>query len=778
MANRFDKTYDQQTWVSSYVPLPLKDIEAGYKGQQKKYDDAMTAVADAPVISGGNSTKDVAAKFEADKNKYIAEQVEEASKTKDYGQLPNKIKMYKNKLEADPFYQGILLDKTLSPGADAVIIGDKDRQVAQTFYDYDKGAYEQVTDKPFTADHYAAMAPPKTQEIFKPYYDQIQDVIEQKMNPDGTLEKQFNPDGSISYIQNGTKVVRNVTRDELRKIAEPLMGDASFRALDPFGYNKLRHKQLFGKDYVDANGVVQKGSQWDDNNDPLDIFVDNYLKTKREETETQKLLYTTKVPKDDDGGGGGGGTTKQEAPIDNRMLGIIKESHESGGSMLDADEAAAILGAKVDASKNVVANATGRNWFLNIGNAGDTPEKVEENALIGRTIPFKQKENEIIKANSESVKNLPTSQTDARNNLDAKYATGSGASYVEKIYSKVPGTNTGLLNILPTYKEYNSATGQTRTMDEKEFENTEYFKDKLSRINKNDPSYDKLKKDAEKAGVDLNDVEINKKINNIGDSESLATMNSMLNNIKGEITFIPGSGKNFTGDDMGTSLISGDVFVTTEQMKQMAPDNAYFSSEGYHKLENDKLIYPHTIHKVNAKGEDVEVEGYVFHVTTPVIGQDVGNATRNVTSNKAGGYHEWVAKVVPKQIEEVNNELYRIKLEKRITKFENKFTKYPDQTILDLNKDYDDVMSGKYVNENGALVNPPTPEQKSAIDDAKTKIMTDSKLSKAEKARALFQIKVRLTDPTAYSIMYPNATGGQGLGKQGAQQDNSNPLGM
>jgi len=786
MANRFDKTYDQQPWVSSYVPLPLKEIELGYKEQQKKYDDAMAAVADAPVITGGNSTKTVAQGLENEKNNFLKSVVDEAVETKDYGQVKNKIKAYKNQLEANPYYQGILTDKTLSAGADAIITADKDRQVAQDYFDYDKGESNQVTDKPFTADHHAAIAPPDTPKIFKPYYDQIQDVIEQQINPDGSLEKQFNPDGSISYIQNGTKIVRNVTRDELRKIAQPLMNDASFRALDPFGYNKLRHKQIFGKDILDENGnVIEKGSQWDDNNDPLDIFVDNYLKTKREETETQKLLYTTKVPKDDSTGGGGGGRTKKEAgPVDNPTLNIVREAHETGGAMVNGDQAAAIIGGTSDKSGHVTVNATGRDFYLNVGNAGNTPEQAEENALIGRTIPLKAKEIQIKKENAELLKVLPESQAEARNNLDAKYITGSGPNYSEKIYSKRPGRNSGLMQMEAQYVEYDSRTGKERVMDEKEFEKTEYYKNKFASINEKDPRYIQLKKDAAKADVDLDDKDINAKIDKIGDAESISLMNSMLNNIKGEITFMPAAGKNFTGDDIGNSLLSGDVFASTEQMRTISPDNDILPGGGFEELEKQGLIHPHTLHKTNAQGEDVAVEGYVFHITTPVMGQNTENAVRNVTSNMAGGYHQWVAGVVPQQTQEVNSQLYLYKLEKKANKFQKQFEANPDQTITNFDKDYNDIMSGKYVDpQTGQKIAAPSQKEQTALNLAKVQVLEDKKMSKADKAKVLFQIKLRLTDPDAYNVMYPSGSqggeaGGSSMGKQSTQQDNSNPLGM
>jgi hypothetical protein len=776
MANRFDKTYDQQPWVSSYVPLPLKDIELGYKEQQKKYDDAMAAVANEPVITGGNSTKTVAQGLENEKNNFLKSVVDEAVETKDYGQVKNKIKAYRNQLEANPYYQGILIDKTLSPAADATIVGDKDRQVAQDFYDYDKGEYNQVTDKPFTADHYAAMAPPDTQKIFSQYYKDIGDVIEQQINPDGSLEKQFNPDGSISYIQNGTKIVRNVTRDELRKIAAPLMNDASFRALAPFGYNKLRHKQLFGKDILDANGnVIERGSQWDEYNDPLDIFVDNYLKTKREETETQKLLYTTKVPKDDTSGGGGdGGTRKQPGEIDNPTLNIVREAHDTGGAMVNGDQAAAIIGGTSDKNGHVTINATGRKLYLNVGNAGNTPEQVEENALIGRTIPYRVKLKNITgDIDGTDSDDLPAKLITTLEKNDPSHNYFSGQGGVILMSNKDGSNQLQIGDAKKVWNDYKDKTITSKRLDDKG--NTVITEIPMF------PEYAALKKAAEADGVDLDDKNINAKIDKIVDAESLSTMNSMLDNIKGEITFIPGSGKNFTGDDIGNSLLSGDVFVTEEQMKDMSPDNFWLPKGGYETLESKELIYPHTLHKTNAQGEDIAVKGYGFHITTPVMGQNTENAVRNVTSNMAGGYHQWVAGVVPQQTREVNNQLYLYKLEKKANKFQKQFEANPDQTITNFDKDYNDIMSGKYVDsQTGKRVSPPGQKEQTELNLAKVKVLEDQKMSKADKARVLFQIKLRLTDPDAYNIMYPSGSQGgeSSMGKQSTQQDNSNPLGM
>lgn len=616
MANRFDKTYDQQTWVSSYVPLPLKDIEAGYKGQQKKYDDAMTAVADAPVISGGNSTKDVAAKFEADKNKYIAEQVEEASKTKDYGQLPNKIKMYKNKLEADPFYQGILLDKTLSPGADAVIIGDKDRQVAQTFYDYDKGAYEQVTDKPFTADHYAAMAPPDTQKIFEPFYTQLDDVITQTF--DKTPDQQLNPDGTVTSFLNGEKVTRSLTRDELKKFAERLMkDDPSFRALDPFGYSRLRHQQLFGKDYVDGNGVKQRGSQWDDYNDPIDIFLDNYLRSKYVKEEIIKPVRTSKL---DDGtthgtrAGGGGGST-DDSPVENVLKTIAEDVYtdklatspdgkpviRSGTATIGRDQLSGLVGGIKGADGKTLVDLTNKKLFY------ITPEQIsldKENVVNNKKAIYlqdelNQKRDEVVGALKKYQESTNTEWVDPKN----------GNSY----YTDVDG------NI-----HMHSANGTTGVISAEDFANTQN-------------EYIAVKNKALSQGIDLDSKEIKESIKlNTEDDPKLVSFNKALEKglLNGRFNVDPASDRdNVITDGEGNMYTSMYVDLNENQLDLMMPD-PYGPGAGWKDLRdhtdangNPDILLPY----IDEKGE----KAYKMAITMQVD-NNTDNLTRDVDLSTYG----------------------------------------------------------------------------------------------------------------------------------------------
>ena len=611
MANRFDKTYDQQPWVSSYVPLPLKDIELGYKEQQKKYDDAMAAVANEPVITGGNSTKTVAQGLENEKNNFLKSVVDEAVETKDYGQVKNKIKAYRNQLEANPYYQGILIDKTLSPAADATIVGDKDRQVAQDFYDYDKGEYNQITGRPFTAGDYAAMAPPDTQKIFDPYYKQLEKRIIDSIDP--ALKPHLNADGTITYFQNGVKETRSLSREEVRKLAEPMMADASFRALDPFGYNKLRHKQIFGKDILDANGnVIERGSQWDEYNDPLDIFAANYLGSKYEQDRTSSAIYTTKA---DDGGGRKatsrrtGGGNDDDGGIENVLRTIAEDVYtdkfatsadgkpiiRSGTATIGKDQLGGLVGGIKGTDGRYQVDFTNKDLFY------VTTEQIDldkENVINNKKAIYLQDElNQMKKKVVGALK---------------KYQESGSAEWVH------PKTGNSYYIDLEGNIHERLTNGTKRIISEEDFGNTQ-------------SEYVGVKNKALSVGIDLDSEEIKKSIKlNTEDDPKLVAFNKALEKglLNGRFKVDPASDKdNVITDGEGNMYASMYVDLNEDQLGLMMPDNAGFG-DGWKSLRdhvdengNPDILLPY----IDEKGKT----SYRMPVTIKVD-NNTDNLTRDV----------------------------------------------------------------------------------------------------------------------------------------------------
>lgn len=763
MANRFDKTYDQP-WVSQYVPLPLKDIEAGYEKQQGRYDKAMELVTDLSTpITGGNRTKDQAADINAKKDAAIKAAVDKAAANNDYSKLQYEVKSIANQIKSNPIYQGIELDKQLSPLADKAIMEPDAQNHVQDYFDQDKKTYNQKPlDQPFTANDYQTIKPVDFYEDHKDLYTALHAQSVKEGGPVSGLKYEYNQNGELVGVnENHQQIRKGIAPEDVEAFAERWTSNPNnWKGRGSVVYRDAASKKKFGVGY--------------DQSDYIQDMVNNYPGYY---AETSDVTTQSNIPVK--GAGKGKGVGKTEEFGDNRMDEIVRVAHEEGGAMLNSAEQAALIGGTSDEKHGTVeVNATGRNIYLNIGKTGSQEEN-EKSAIIGRAVPLFDKKNKIVEKSEDKIKdfvlNLPSSKPGQAVN---DYVDPNGGVWHN------PGGSLGKATYTPKGGkkiDVEDINGEFTN----EFKSSKGYQGLISNqmeIN----GYSKLKEEADAEGIDLDDKTLKSDIDkNVGDSKSLGILNSMLSNIKGQLTYIPKAGKNLTGDDKGDMLLSGDAFVSDEQMKKIAPDNAWFSSEGYNKLEKDGLIYKTSIFKTNAKGEEVEIPGYAFSVTTPVVGQDVGNATRNITAGRAGGYHEWVSKVVPGQIEQVNDRLHSIKLEKTAKKFEEQYAKNPDKTITSFDLDYNHLISGKpVVGVDGKTMYPTklSDQEKADLNSYKVSIMQDETMSKSEKAKELFKMKLLLTDINAYKKLY----GGASLGKQQPQQaqmgqqiqDNSNPLGM
>ena len=310
--NRFTNPGEQE-YVSSRVPLPLELMGKVLMNKQDQYDKGMANVAaESGNIIGGRTTELKAAALTKQKNADIEAIANEAERTGNYSGLPYKITAYANNLKSSKAYQEIEQDKAMSAQADKVVVEPGSKLYAQKFYNFETKSYNQVpVDQAWSPEVYNTVKPANPQKDFKPYYDQLDDVITQTYGKNGeNISLQVLPNGLMSVVQDGETVVASVTKDQLRMMADKLhQSDDNFKALDPFTYGQARHDQLFGgkQIFTDAQGVqhIEEGSKWGKTDD-IEMFVNNYLSNKRDVTQTQKVLKTikddnTKLPGDPSG---------------------------------------------------------------------------------------------------------------------------------------------------------------------------------------------------------------------------------------------------------------------------------------------------------------------------------------------------------------------------------------------------------------------------------------------------------------------------------------------
>jgi hypothetical protein len=773
LANRFDKTYDQQPWVSSYVPLPLKEIEAGYAKQQDTYDKGMAALADKPIITGGPTTQDHAKMLRNQVEADTKAMADEAEKTHDYGQLTYKMKNYANRLKENPIYQAVKEDETLGTAlANDVMMQSGNENYVQWFYDpKSKDLKQQDINKIPSLSHYKTKKPGDYWKDFGDVLGKIHEETDISMNMPELVP--FKDDfGNISYknIQTG-KETTGITRDQIKERVALYVKN---------------NKNVWGKESVNYDKAVreeiEKGVFTED--DVINNITDAYLGTYQSKKDIQK---ENAVPANKSGSGNkkSGDDDDVAGNYDNKLLNIIKESSVNGGAVIDTGDVAAFLGGTKDTKTGTtLINATGRTLYFSVGKQG-TQKEVEDDVKMGKAIPFKVKENALIKKYHNTIlSDIVFDKEDAINNPVSTFATGGGNTgkpYRELVYWGGNLSKNFKNENEKTIREYDSATGKTRSISINELKNTEFYKAELASFKANDPNgYGVLKSEAERAGIDLDDKDLNEKIkgNNLENYETLDNLNTALTNINGQLEVIPGSGKSFFTDNNGDPVVKIDAFVTEVQMKNIAPAGimSFMSADGYKKLEEDGLIKKHTKTIVKDNGEVAEVKGYIMSMVTPAIGLDAETTTRNIDVNQWGNA-QWVAKNVQHNTSEVKDELFKIKVEKQIIKFQKEFAKNPDKYITDWDYQFNQFLDGKLKDPDGNLISRPniSDDQRGKLNAAKVAILDDKNMSKEDKAKSLFIIKMKLTDPAGYNLMFP---GGDNVGKQTAQGTSADPLGM
>ena len=773
MASRFDKTYDN-AWVSSYVPLPLKEIQEGYKDQQKTYDEGMAALADKPIIVGGPTTKDHAKLLRDKVDKDISAMYDDAVKNNTVGQLPYKVKAYKGHLTEDPVWQAVTEDAEKGRVlANTILTTPGNESFVQDFYDpKTKEMHQQNINKIPSLSYYNTITPVDLHKDHTDFYAGIKPQLTKLGEESGRYADELkDADGNPVYDKNGkpmlawydikTKhMVKGVTRDDVKKVADSWVQDPElWSTRGSILYRNSKKLKLTNG----AEGYTPKEYSEDLTNGYVGYYSENADEVTRQQLKGQESPSRSRSA-----------AVSFEADPDNRPKEIFQRMNDEGGTKVNAEESAAALGGYVDKrEKNtVVLPITDRKIYLSTGE-GKNKDEIEQNIVFDKAVNYKSKLQNIY------------SDLDKGNEVPVIY--NNKKYYLLKSNTNVDENNPYL--IIPEGSE----------KSEKSINNSEAKKI----INNGNENATSLIYNAKLEGVDLNDPKLNLKINNTVNDDTNETVSKMLDNLTGEVKFIPSVTHGFISDDKGNMFAKGTVRMTIDQMKSAIPDETmwfnFWSKGGYKKLERDGLIKKipsYTYQDENDKTIKVP-DSYEMKATIPLEGQDVNNMTRNIIVNNAGGVqNEYTDKTVKAKIAEVNNTIFTNKTYKKYDAYNKAIQSSPDKSISILDKEINDLIAGKpTVDIKGETIYPygldhnsPSYNQDIADINALKVSTMESNKSKFEKAKVLLQIKHKLADANAYDLLYKNNEsppqyqgqkyGGSGMGKYQPQQDNSNPLGM
>lgn len=753
MANRFNQLIDYPEHVSSYVPLPLERIAAVGAMKQDLYDKAMAEYLDASKeIIGGNVTKDQAKFLNDRKDKDLSAMVDEAAKTDNYNQLKYQVKSYAEKLKSDPLYQGIEEDKKLSDAANKTILEQGSHVYVQDYWDPTANKYNQLdVSTPFTAGVYKTIKPGDPQKEFKPYYDQLHDIIKQTYGND--IQEQVNSDGSISLIQNGTKVVRSISRDELKTLARGLSKiDPNFNALDSFTYAEA------------LNNKTNPNKKWS-SEDNLDIFVDNYLGNKYEESELQKVIGTRKAA--GDGLGKGNESANTDGHV--RLIQHLDNMHNSpdSSSVSNTADMAAWNNGRDNKDGTVSINTTNTPIYLQIGKTSNDAVGAEDQIKLNKAIDLKGRLNQVVDKNTKIIDTLPDNLSDASYKEYRQYNSSNPNDF--KTYYKRKGYAVVI--------EEDNLTGKKKELSYETFHETPYFKEHIAAINAHDEDYKKINSAANKENIDLNDPSLTTRIDKVSKNDIIRDFTIGIKNLSGEVKIVPSSGKNTFEDSEGDVITKNDAVFTKSQLAQVFGQDSWFWDSGYKKLETAGLIK--ATGKLDDKGDMI----YSVPIYTKV-NQDVGTMTEAMQrynySGEDGNLPEYLFKNLNQDITKANTTAARYKTEKQISSFNKAFNAAPDKFKLNWNLSLNDATSDiKNVMEARG-------DSKESIDNflsvinTRKKEITDmpekTEEQKHAKSTEMYKLKLFITDPDKYDLIYPQNTSNQGgVSPQG---QNSNPLGI
>lgn len=744
--------------ISQYAPAPLKYIDEAGASLQDQSNKGMLAVDEfqkALNIKGGYKTQQRAKDLVAEYKPQLDQVSAELNSTGNIQVGIEKVAKLVNDLKANPEYQDVMADqaKTASGEPDKLITQPGFNTYVQDIIDPNTKMFKQTKKGERYDDRwYQAVAPGDTNKEYKPYYDQVKPVIDKIYNTPVTKTWE-DENGAIhtQTLQEGIET-ESIRKEQVRATLKDYFDK------DPNALNKqsiIYNKALAAKEGREYNAESAL-------NDVTNAFLGAYSTEK----EIQKLGADriTRAGKGGKGSGSGEGTEGS----DNRTLNIIKEANATGGATTNAAEQAALLNGSFDKDTNTVTiNAQDRTIYLNTAKQG-TSEEINRSVLLNKAIPLKNQENQIVEKGKELINVLPASAEEADS---PQYQQPDKDGIHFKKYYKVPGT----LGVT----EFDTATNRSKFLKQEDFERTPYFKENLNKVLTNDPSYQALQEEAKKQGIDLADADLNKNIkDNTKTVAALETLNVALTSINGQMTMIPGTGKNTFTDDEGNLIVKGDAFISKEQMEEQIAPTGTFWTGGYKNLKEAGLIKEHTIYTTNkTTGEQIKTEGYVMKIITPVQGQDVENTTRNIDVNR-WGEAKWVADNVPLHVSEVKDELFKVKTEKKIAKFQKDFSKNPDQYISDWDYEFNQFLNGKATDPEGNAIAPPnlTDQERSELNTYKVSVLDNTKLDKKEKAKELFKIKMALTDPQGYNLMFGAPPADVGKSQEGWKQTPASPL--
>lgn len=544
--------------ISTYAPAPLKYIDEAGAFNQLNTDAQLSGLSETQRLlnlQGGYSTTDLAKQTAAKYEPEIAALNEEIATKGNISGGAAKILALRNRISSDPDVQSILSDQAYKTKVDADMSTQGFQNNVQGFYDPKNNLFKQrgSGDK-FNTSWYNSVSPGNPQKEFKPYYDQLEDVIKQEY--DGELSEQVNSDGSISIIQNGIKTNRSVSKDELREISRGLLeNDPNFSTLQSFNYGKARAEQA--------------GQSWD-NNDNSDIFVNNYLKNKNDKVAIQNIKGTRKPGVSDNGGSGNTNSPYNMDNIygdilDNIYTDKVKKGEDgkpvltTGTTSVNEKQMSALIGGEIK-NGDVITSLTGRRVYLT------TPEQVvrEGKSIIDnrKAVEFQAELNLMQKAiinrldNPESPE-LATGYIDPKNN--------------NRYYRDAAG------NI----KEQKSGDIKSKTISEKQFAETQN-------------EYKSIKLKAIAQGIDLDNPKTIEAIkNSTKEDEVVTTFNQALAEgaLNGEFKLVPAKdGDNVITDKEGNMYGRNYVEMSKEQISNISPDNFLTTGGGYETLLEKGII--------------------------------------------------------------------------------------------------------------------------------------------------------------------------------------------
>lgn len=577
----------------------LRAADAVQKRRDQVDTDLSSLSGIASAIQGGYRTSQRAKAYRDKVMGQVSSLYDQMQKTGNVAGGGYAIKQLAEKIKSDPEYLTIKQDEAVKPEIFKLINDQGFDNHVQDWYDKDHGFAEAQGN--FDPSWYKSTAPGDVKE-FKPYFDQIKQQITREYSQQGIPVETYTDPKGLVHVRNryDGKTIKTITPDQVHDLFLNLASkDPSFQGLQTFNYAK----DLFNQEAKKA-GYDQ---QWENTNAPsrmAEIATANFLGYTQDEQDTTPIFKdeVSGTATTSDSNSTSNKSVKDLYP--NPYLTVQEELDNTGNGTFNDIKALASManGSSPDEKEGT--------FKLNLAN-----KKVQLN-VVDPTLNTEQNNENTNKVNfGGKIKSLLSKYDNLTNSQIIEEAKRLNPKYSN---IKIDGSTGKII------AQEDVGQGMFKSTKSTILGSVQDIKSKIKwNLIKQLPEYNKIKADAEKVNIQIENPEFLTSVETAAKDPKTALLYDLsigIQNAKGTVNFRPLADKNiFSGNDGSTNL-AGTAEVSQTQLYNMLGTSEKESAKRVKQALDAGLV------TLTSPATDKKQATYEININTP-INFDVPKAT-------------------------------------------------------------------------------------------------------------------------------------------------------